>query len=286
MIAPDLLKTSLLDLLYELRRTDIALILGGGYGLFLKQLHLQRHTPAQTLIPPEAWPAPRATRDLDIFLRPEIVTDTRMMQTIRTALEHLNFVVIPGCEYMQFVRPNKVKIDLLTGPLGEYEVLAKRRADQRRVGPNPSARLHARRTDEAIDFQRHSLELPIQGVLSSDQPYESSIHVSQGFTYLMTKLFAVRDRIADEGKDFARHHTMDAYRTIAMLTESEFQIVRQLSAENRGHEKVIEAGRIVARLFSSLESLGTIRLREHELYFQRMNIKLFLTALQELFPDR
>ena len=36
----DFLKTTLLDILYELSESDITLLIGGGYGLFLKQLHL------------------------------------------------------------------------------------------------------------------------------------------------------------------------------------------------------------------------------------------------------
>jgi hypothetical protein len=46
-----ILKTSLLDLLNELRDQPMPLILAGGYGLYLKQVHLQETLSSPTLIP-------------------------------------------------------------------------------------------------------------------------------------------------------------------------------------------------------------------------------------------
>jgi len=39
---PDDLRTAFLDLLHELEYSEIDLMLGGGYGLFLKQEHLDQ----------------------------------------------------------------------------------------------------------------------------------------------------------------------------------------------------------------------------------------------------
>jgi len=99
-----ILKTSLLDLLHELRDHSTPLILGGGYGLFLKQVHLQNTLDAQTLIAGELWPVPRATEDLDILLKTEVVIDAARMAPIREALDRLNYTAVPGAEYMQFVK--------------------------------------------------------------------------------------------------------------------------------------------------------------------------------------
>ena len=51
----DVLKTTLRDLVHELRDTEVDLLLGGGYGLFLKQESLFRQSET-TLFPPETWP--------------------------------------------------------------------------------------------------------------------------------------------------------------------------------------------------------------------------------------
>lgn len=69
---PDYLRAALLDLLHELEVSDVRLMLGGGYGLFLKQEHLAS-SDTMTLISPDRWPEARATNDLDFLLRPEIV---------------------------------------------------------------------------------------------------------------------------------------------------------------------------------------------------------------------
>ncbi len=60
---PDL-QTALLDLLYELQGTDIKLIIGGGYGIYLKSDSV-RHLGVRTLL--HAWPEARSTNDLDLF---------------------------------------------------------------------------------------------------------------------------------------------------------------------------------------------------------------------------
>ena len=79
----DVLKATLLDILYELRDSAFTLLIGGGYGLFLKQLHLASSGQTQTLFAPETWPQPRSTNDIDVLLRPEIVTESKHMDIIR-----------------------------------------------------------------------------------------------------------------------------------------------------------------------------------------------------------
>jgi hypothetical protein len=59
----DPLLASLLDLLYELEGRGIPLMIGGGFGLFLKRRHLAA-TGERTLL--GQLPQPRATNDLDL----------------------------------------------------------------------------------------------------------------------------------------------------------------------------------------------------------------------------
>ena len=53
---PDL-KSSLLYLLHEVEGEDIRLIIGGGFGIFLKVEHVQQQS-LRTLL--EEWPEPRS----------------------------------------------------------------------------------------------------------------------------------------------------------------------------------------------------------------------------------
>ena len=198
----DVLKTSLLDLHHELRDTNIPLILGGGYGLYLKQIHLQESEGQRTLLDGELWPAPRATQDLDIHLKIEIIINHAAMKRIRNAIDRLGY--LPGeARYMQFVKRDaggrEAKIDLLTGPIPrEYRSQVK--VSKPRVRPKPPSHereapveLHAYVTEEAIDIEENLLPLMVSGVLTSGQAYEGTVYIPQPFTYLMMKLFAFRD---------------------------------------------------------------------------------------------
>lgn len=280
------LQVSLLELMRELRDQHIPLILGGGYGLYLKQVH-QQESSLPTLITGELWPAPRATEDLDILLTTEVVVDATRMRPIRQALDRLGYAPIPGAEYMQFARPisrgQAVKIDLLTGPLGEMADDPRIRIDERRVRPRQSVQLHAHRTDEALGFQDDLLELTLDGVLPDGQLCRATVYVPQPFTLLLMKLCALRDRCTDPTKDLARHHALDLYRIIAMLTEVEFETTRRKVVESSDHPVVNEARRIVAQYFSTSESLGSLRLREHSLWRADMAIDRFLLALRDIF---
>lgn len=61
----DPLLTSLLDLLREFDARNVPLIVGGGFGLYLKRRHLSR-TGERTLL--SSLPAVRSTNDIDMFL--------------------------------------------------------------------------------------------------------------------------------------------------------------------------------------------------------------------------
>lgn len=74
----DTLRTALLELARAAAASELRVFLGGGYGLYLKQVYLAQ-SGIRTLIPVEAWPRPRATADLDLFLSTEIIVDLESM---------------------------------------------------------------------------------------------------------------------------------------------------------------------------------------------------------------
>jgi len=69
---PDL-QTSLLDLLRKIEGTDIKLIVGGGFGIYLK-IDYVRRLDRRTLL--QEWPELRSTNDIDLFLRPELLIES------------------------------------------------------------------------------------------------------------------------------------------------------------------------------------------------------------------
>lgn len=96
------LKTALLDLLEKIRDSEIKLIIGGGFGIYLKTNYVKRHD-MRTLL--DQWPEPRSTNDLDLFLRPELLIESSKLKPLVGAITGLGYQVVPGAENYQFVKP-------------------------------------------------------------------------------------------------------------------------------------------------------------------------------------
>lgn len=98
----DTLTTCLLGLASKLKGVVEALTLGGGFGLCLKQRHLESQKDLQTLIPGELWPPARATEDVDLLLSTEVVVSVREMRSMRQTRDDLGFA--PSVEFDQVGR--------------------------------------------------------------------------------------------------------------------------------------------------------------------------------------
>lgn len=284
----DLLEASLLDLLYELREADVPLILGGGYGLYRKRRHALE-SGERLLIP--SVPAARSTNDLEIFLRTEVIADPEHVKELRGALDRLDYQVVPTARHYQFLRTlsingqdHQVKIDLLTkrpNP-GAYPTL---QVDDRRVRPRPSVDLHAHTTDEAQAIEDEPLALVVSGPRTTGELYEDTVYVPQTYPYLTMKLFAFRDQHDKEVKGYGREHALDLYTLAAIMTESDLETTQTLARKYDGTPEAREAARIVHSLFETPQSLGMLRLREHQLFSRAMDVPRFLTVLQQSFPQ-
>jgi hypothetical protein len=205
MNAVDPLFTTLLDLLYELRDADLPLVLGGGYGLYLRQKRLQDSGEPSLL---EVVPPLRATNDLDVFLQTEVIADSKRLRPLREALDRLGFTVILAAQNYQFARKFTLggqdwdlKIDLLA-KTPDRNVYPNVKVDERRVSPRPSVGLHAHRTDEAIAIEDHLTTLPIAGVRSTGDLYTAQIYLPSIYASLMMKLYALRDQWEYVAKGF------------------------------------------------------------------------------------
>ena len=277
----DPLLTTLLDL--DAALNDRKLIIGGGYGLFLKHKHLNDHPERRTLFSPESLPTARTTEDIDLILRAEVVTDSASMKQIRAALDTLGFRVVDTAKYTQFVRdmqPGQVKIDLLAAPLGEYASRVPK--DPRRVKPRPSVKLHASKLEEAVAVARDALQIPIEGLLSNGEPHQTTILVPQAFSYLLMKFCAFRDRINDPDKGLGQHHALDIYRIVGMITREEDDTVRKLSEEYSAHPIVQKVRDIAQTDFIAEAGLGRLRIREHPLYQKSFDLDRLARELSTL----
>jgi len=216
------LSTALLDLHHQFSRKKLRLILGGGFGLFLKQIHLLEQPAVRTLLPIESWPQPRSTADLDIFFPLELLIDLSQMQAVRKIIDEMKFEPVTGSRYWKFAMPgNRVKLDLLTGPVDS--MAHKLKADLRRVRPKGNVQLHAHPVPEALDLSLSVESIDVLGQLSNGKKYAAKVDIPSPFTYLMMKVTAYGDQYDNPDKNQGRHHALDIYRIIAMLTEPQFE---------------------------------------------------------------
>jgi hypothetical protein len=281
-----ILRTYLLDILWELRDTDIPIIIGGGYGIFLKTEYVRtRHL--RTLL--DKRPESRSTSDLDLFLRPELLIEPGKLTPLAKAIERLGYIVIPTAQKYQFVKPGpgnvgEIKIDLLTGPQSKFSGSSVK-VDRRRVRPKPSVGLHAHTVDEAPSLEKNLFALPLSGMLTQGIQYTGNIFIPHPYTYLMMKLFAFKDRCEDESKEFGRYHALDLYSIIATTTEDEWLAFSSFRNQFKGEPSVQEAAAIVGKYFSMPTALGMIRMRESHYYRPDLQIDLFIELLRESFSE-
>ncbi|MDP2863478.1 MAG: hypothetical protein Q8N95_11860 [Desulfobacterales bacterium] len=281
------LQKELLDLLHELHGTDVKLIIGGGFGIYLKTDHVRR-IEVRTLL--RQWPEPRSTNDLDLFLRPELLIEPAKLKPLAEAITRLGYKVVKGAEKYQFVKSGRgrdkagsIKIDILTGPQNRFEGTSVR-TDSRRARPNPSVGIHAHPVDEALTLEEGLLSVFLDQKPDMSEPTHGQVFLPQPYTFLMMKLFAFRDRIDDADKEFGRYHALDLYTILATTMESEWKQALLFRDRYRNKSHVIEAGRLVAKFFSALEKSGMIRLRESSYYRPELQLDEFMSAMHELFP--
>ena len=219
----DVLVTALLDLSAELPDLPGPMLVGGGFGLYLKQRRLEADpSSAEALVPGESWAPARTTQDVDLLLPVEVIANLEHMRSIRAALDRLGSEPEPGAKFFRFSKPTPrgpAKIDLMTGDV-PAEHAGKVRVNPPRVRPRGGVRLHARLTREALALGLSPFELTLAGRRSDGRPAELAVHVPNPFTYLLMKLHAFRDRKDDPDKRLGAHHALDLYRIVSMLTES------------------------------------------------------------------
>ena len=281
------LQTALLDLLQKVHDSEVRLIAGGGFGIYLKTDYV-RHSKMRTLL--TEWPEPRSTNDLDLFLRPDLLIESSKLKPLVGAITDLGYQVVPGAEKYQFVKPGPggtdvggLKIDILTGPQSRFHG-TRVKADARRARPKPSIGIHAHPVDGALTLEEGLRPIVLTGTLSSGEAWESEILLPHPYTFSMMKLFAFRDRLDDPNKEFGRYHALDLYTILATTTEEEWEYALQLSKQYKNAPSTKEAGKLVAEYFSSPEQKGIIRLMESPYYRPDLQNEDFMSSLQEMFP--
>ncbi len=270
-----------IDLHEKLSDRGISIILGGGLGLYLKQLYLMEN-PVRTLIDASGWPQPRSTSDIDIFFPLEVLVSLDDMKAVRSIIDEMHFEPIAGNEYWRFNLPkNEVKIDLLTGPIVDA-VKDQLKSDARRARPKGDLQLHAHPVPEALDLSDRLEQVGLVGLTSAKKQYPSTVSIPSPFTYLMMKVTAFGDLLGNEDKNLGRHHALDVYRIVAMMSEEQFVETKSQFKLHSSSPHVERVRGLVTDCFASEQSIGILRMREHAFWGDNMRLPDFMGALTEI----
>lgn len=288
----DAIITTVLDLDAALA-PDGGLLLAGGLGLYLKQRHL-RAEGARTLIAWDALPRARTTQDIDLFLGAEVIADRDQVLRHRRAMDALGFSVVRGAEWLKFERGvagTRVLLDVMVGPLGEHAASVRVKGARARPKDLPGEiGLHAFSAPDALGVEQDPLPIRVDGHRSDGVEASCTVRIPQAFAYMLMKLGALCDRIHDPDKNLGRHHAMDLYRVVGLLTREEYDTSMALADRFAVHPRVAFAARAVEDLFVPNDGLGRLRLLEYERMnpdlVRRVDPDLLVSELCRFFPIR
>lgn len=202
---------------------DASFIVIGGLGIMLKQAHLIE-VGARTLV--EVLPEARATADIDLFLRIELLCNDSDIGEFRSTIDKLGYQ--PHVANWQFQKEfgpgfpdQRLTLDLHSREPSQSENIT---FDRVRVGHGP---IHGRTTPEAFAVD----EQPIQ-IRARSGAREATIQVPHPYAWINMKTRAAHDwlrfargevEVRKGRKPPSSKHAFDAVLLVAMLTEEELE---------------------------------------------------------------
>lgn len=295
-IIGSILNNTFIKLITAIENARLKVVIGGGYGLFLKsELVIQHDLPT---ILPKFNVGTRSTDDIDMFLDIEVIAEPDQTMMMKQVLDDMGFIVIEGAEYYQFLKSddvdskvNSVKIDLQTGPVPDEMKTQVRIRDDRRIRPKKKGMyLHAHSSPEALGIRDSMFSFNVICMCENGNSITSIVNLPQPFTYVMMKTKSFYDKMQRDGLrddlDIPGKHAWDVFRILALTTEEELEASKKLSESYKSNAIYIEVANIVNEYFGTIESPGTLRALT---YGRRLGINLnqsdtkgILTLLAEL----
>ena len=270
----------------EFEKIEIPLIIGGGFSQYIRTLYFNK---VQSLRYPNKI-LQRSTEDIDLFLTADIIVDYKKVTEISSVLSKLNYEV--KTEFFQFKKnvqymgaSRGIEVDILTEPPKE-EDREKVKIKKPRVKPLESKNFHAFMHNEAYLLSKFLVKTSSYVEPDLQEKFKN-IYLPSCFSFLVMKLYAFRDRIDDEKKEFGKHHAYDIFATIINMDEADWNTAAEQRENYQGTNILIEAKKIVSQFFNSEISTGVIRIKENELFQRGKNLfdkylNNFIADLHEL----
>jgi uncharacterized protein (UPF0147 family) len=271
------LEKALQELCRGFEERKIPFLVGGGLGIYFKQVHLEYKLDHKPVIDRENWGPPRTTDDIDLYLLYEVIADKEKFGEVRTFLDEAGYEVLEQGKYFQFqknISGKDVKIDVMAGNLSKDQKL--HTSGLFRVRNKAIKNLHAHLSEESMCLERSPYSINIDGI-------DSPVNIPNAFTLLVYKLKAFADNFDNEDKNMAVHHAFDIYRLIAMMEEVEYANSVNISNEVKGDPNFPIIAQIVNEMFSGLEAIGFLRIQEYGFEFNRSDLEKVRVILANIF---
>jgi hypothetical protein len=234
--ANDSLISPLIELAKELEKSGIPLILGGGLSLYLRTVLLNKkyspRFPKRVL--------QRSTKDIDIFLTNDLITDPEKITNIRDALNSLGYK--PVTNYFQFSKSKadgsgkNIVVDILSAPASEKD-LDRVKTKGFRIKPDGIEKFHGYLVKEARDINLGLIPLTDFSNISRSISI-SNLFILSSFNYIILKLHAFRDRLNDESVDYGQHHAYDIFATVIYMDQTDWENAGQHLSANQDSEYI------------------------------------------------
>lgn len=252
---------------------DGGILVAGGYGLFLKQSWLLQHPELPIIVPISQWRdnTPRVTKDLDLVVGLDMISDAATHAQVLQTIEKHGFKVSEKNPRWQFIKElpqaRKVIVELHAPfPPTHVSGLA---ADRIRVKRKPSLGergFHARTNPEAIGSALNPFRFQVDGM---------TVLVPNPITWSIMKLTAAHDRWKsanhpDKPEDFrsfsraqAIKHAQDVCRMVAMVSRDESDATPPIIEALRDTAEFQRAALIVAESFRNDDQWASQVLSEY-----------------------
>jgi hypothetical protein len=284
----------LLDIYYELRNTPIRPKIVGGLGIYLRALNIIERQQ-QTLFP--LAPA-RATQDIDMILPAGTIIDPVLRKSFTLMLNNLEFNVIEKYAHWQYKRNyygHEQKLDLHTWIPTDIDKGSFRIIGEKLVATDTKSKLDAHIASEAIGADVLGTELLCKGYRNEGTEYQCTVSISHPLTLVVMKLLAYRDyerkrtAVGTSSEEAERHlivaqkHAFDIYVLLSTITEDEWEQSKECVSFYKRASAVQEADAVVRETFSTVDSLGILRMRSSSDANRTMHFDMMPSLLFELF---
>lgn len=271
----------------RLDTTSSQILLAGGYGLYLKQLHA-RDEKAKIAIPISLWNgfAPRSTKDLDFVLGLDLMANSTDNNAVGETLRNCGFTV--SREKWQFEKSlsdsQRITIDLHAPEPGVDNPDVK--TDDNRVKTRKTKlpdRVHGHRNPEAIGSEFNPTTFTINSV---------GVKVPNATTWAIMKMTACHERSEKAQNEQANEadrqfhskqatkHAVDVGRIVALMTEVEVGHAAEVVERIRESHVYDRACKIRRERFTTGQ-MGLLEMRE---LWADNQISLIGSILEGWFP--